>query len=88
MLKAVLNEAWKLAPFRVAVVHYELFAKARKDPHLVDKTLLISTLNGYAGKREPDICVFRPHVFGKTMDANMICAYYSKDCDPQMSSKE
>ena len=22
MLKAVLNEAWKLAPFRVAVVHY------------------------------------------------------------------
>ena len=26
MLKAVLNEAWKLAPFRVAVVHIELGA--------------------------------------------------------------
>ena len=27
MLKAVLNEAWKLAPFRVAVVHFYIYAQ-------------------------------------------------------------
>ena len=54
---------------------------SKKNKFYVDKSMLISILNE---KKESDgrfICVSRPRRFGKTMAANMIAAYYSKDCD-------
>ena len=47
----------------------------------VDKTMLISELNKFIDKRNKYICVSRPRRFGKTIAANMLCAYYSKNCD-------
>ena len=47
----------------------------------VDKTMLISKLNKFIDKNNKYICVSRPRRFGKTIAANMLCAYYSKGCD-------
>ncbi|MBQ3658338.1 MAG: AAA family ATPase [Bacteroidales bacterium] len=47
----------------------------------VDKTMLISELNKFIDKGNQYICVSRPRRFGKTIAANMLCAYYSKGCD-------
>ena len=47
----------------------------------VDKTMLISELNKFIDKGNQYICVSRPRRFGKTIAANMLCAYYSKNCD-------
>ena len=47
----------------------------------VDKTMLISELNKFIDKGNNYICVSRPRRFGKTIATNMMCAYYSKNCD-------
>ena len=51
------------------------------DEFYVDKSLLVKVLNTKLNKKDRFICVSRPRRFGKTMAANMIAAYYSKDCD-------
>lgn len=47
----------------------------------VDKTNMISFTNSRLGKEKRFICVSRPRRFGKTMAANMLAAYYGKNCD-------
>ncbi|MCC8102002.1 MAG: AAA family ATPase [Clostridiales bacterium] len=47
----------------------------------VDKSGLISFMNSLIGKPKPLVCFSRPRRFGKSYDANMICAYYDKSCD-------
>lgn len=47
----------------------------------VDKSLLIEKLNKALPTRDNYICVSRPRRFGKTCDADMLVAYYSKGCD-------
>lgn len=47
----------------------------------VDKTLAIGYLNSVVNTEQRYICVSRPRRFGKTMAANMICAYYDRSID-------
>ena len=47
----------------------------------VDKTELISVLNDYVETEQRFFCISRPRRFGKSVTANMLCAYYSKDTD-------
>jgi hypothetical protein len=47
----------------------------------VDKTEMISFINSKLGTLDKLICVSRPRRFGKSLAANMICAYYGKGCD-------
>lgn len=47
----------------------------------VDKSELIAVSNRRLGKENRFICVSRPRRFGKSMAANMLCAYYSRGCD-------
>lgn len=47
----------------------------------VDKTNMISFINNRLGKEKRFICVSRPRRFGKSMAANMLAAYYGKNCD-------
>ncbi|MDY3851142.1 MAG: AAA family ATPase, partial [Bullifex sp.] len=53
----------------------------RLNPYYVDKSMLIRELNAMIDVRDKLVCVSRPRRFGKTMAANMICAYYTKGCD-------
>lgn len=47
----------------------------------VDKTEMISYINGILGTTDKMMCVSRPRRFGKSFAAKMLCAYYDKSCD-------
>ena len=47
----------------------------------VDKTGLIGFMNARLGKEGRFVAVSRPRRFGKSVDANMLVAYYSRGCD-------
>lgn len=56
------------------------FQSVRKGLY-VDKTELISFINGTLGTKDKLICVSRPRRFGKSYATQMLCAYYDKSCD-------
>ncbi len=47
----------------------------------VDKSLLIEEINPYLDTGDNSICITRPRRFGKTYNANMLAAYYTKGLD-------
>ncbi|MBE6423604.1 AAA family ATPase [Succinivibrio dextrinosolvens] len=47
----------------------------------VDKSELIDILNNNIKTPQKYICISRPRRFGKSVTANMLCAYYSKNTD-------
>ena len=51
------------------------------DDIYVDKTGLIEYTNNRIGKRNRYVCVSRSRRFGKSMAAEMLAAYYGKECD-------
>ncbi|MCD7893249.1 MAG: ATP-binding protein [Erysipelotrichaceae bacterium] len=57
------------------------FQLLRNGNIFVDKSLMIETVNQYINIEDRFICVARPRRFGKSVDANMLVAYYSKGCD-------
>ena len=59
----------------------DAFAMAVRDDIYVDKTELIVRTNHRIGKRNRYICISRPRRFGKSMAAEMLAAYYGRDCD-------
>ncbi len=59
----------------------EQFKKAVSKTIYVDKSLLIDVVSNYAKDVNNSICVSRPRRFGKSTDADMLVAYYSKGCD-------
>lgn len=59
----------------------EAFAKSVNSNNYVDKTGLISYMNGQIGQEKNLIASSRPRRFGKTMAVRMLTAYYSKGCD-------
>lgn len=59
------------------------FQMARQSNIYVDKSKLITYLNGVIQTESRFICVSRPRRFGKSMAANMIAAYYDRTVDTQ-----
>ena len=57
------------------------FKKITRAEIYVDKTMMISVLNGFMETAREYVCVSRPRRFGKTIAGNMLSAYYSKGCD-------
>ena len=47
----------------------------------VDKSGLIAVVNETIGKKEKLSCISRARRFGKSMAAQMLCAYYDRSCD-------
>ena len=47
----------------------------------VDKSLIIHELNQLLNTEDAFVCVARPRRFGKSMAANMLAAYYSKNAN-------
>ncbi|MCM1221167.1 MAG: ATP-binding protein [Lachnospiraceae bacterium] len=58
------------------------FHSIRKSRY-VDKSQLISFVNGTLGTMEKLTCVSRPRRFGKSYAAKMLCAYYDKSCNSE-----
>ena len=59
------------------------FQVALNSPIYVDKTGLLEYTNSVLNTTEAYICNSRPRRFGKSYAANMLAAYYSKDCDSE-----
>jgi hypothetical protein len=47
----------------------------------VDKTGLIQYCNSVMDTAQEFICMSRPRRFGKSVTANMLAAYYDRECD-------
>ncbi len=60
---------------------FDGFMESLNDEIYVDKTEIIGILNGYIGTRHNFICITRPRRFGKSVTAEMLCAYYSQGVD-------
>ncbi|MCF0179162.1 MAG: AAA family ATPase [Bacteroidales bacterium] len=56
------------------------FSIARNSTY-IDKSGLISVINGTLFTEQCRSCVTRSRRFGKSMAANMLCAYYDRSCD-------
>ncbi|MBE6100591.1 MAG: AAA family ATPase [Selenomonas ruminantium] len=59
----------------------EAFEIAVQSDIYVDKTRMLAYLNSIIGKEQRFVCVSRPRRFGKSMAANMVSAYYSRQSD-------
>ena len=58
----------------------EGFATVRRGTY-VDKSGLIDIVNGTIDTKQKLTCISRPRRFGKSIAAQMLCAYYDKGCD-------
>ena len=61
----------------------DMFYKMVHSEIYVDKTGLIGYCNRVINTMQRYICVSRPRRFGKSMAANMLSAYYSRECDSE-----
>lgn len=59
----------------------KLFQKARNSKIYVDKSLLIEKVSGRIDTMDQYVCITRPRRFGKTVNANMLGAYYTRGVD-------
>lgn len=59
----------------------EMFQRTLNGRFYVDKTGLASFLNERIGTAEAFVCVSRPRRFGKSVDADMLVAYYTRGAD-------
>ena len=57
------------------------FKQAINSKIYIDKTGLISCTNEVINTLQKFVCVSRPRRFGKSMAANMLAAYYDRECD-------
>ena len=57
------------------------FEEAVNSEIYVDKTEMILYLNSVVKTKQKYVSVSRPRRFGKTMAADMICAYYDREAD-------
>lgn len=58
---------------------YALFKEAASGTYFIDKTGMIRELLSLVGQGNKYICVTRPRRFGKTMAANMLTSFFSKE---------
>ena len=58
-----------------------MFQRALNAQFYMDKSALISFMNRRLGTDSGYVAVSRPRRFGKSVDANMLVAYYSRGCD-------
>lgn len=59
----------------------QLFQKIVNSEIYVDKSLLIDKISSKIKTANQYICITRPRRFGKSVNANMLGAYYTKGCD-------
>ena len=58
-----------------------MLRQGRNSRVYVDKSGLLKYLDTVINTEQKYVCVSRPRRFGKTMAANMVCAYYDRTVD-------
>lgn len=59
----------------------DAFSRSCNSEIYVDKTGLIALTNKVIDTKQNCVCISRPRRFGKSMAAEMLVAYYGKECD-------
>lgn len=59
----------------------ENFKSAVRSEIYIDKTGLLEYTNSVIGTEQRYLCISRPRRFGKSIAADMLAAYYGKECD-------
>lgn len=59
----------------------DAFLREYNSPYFVDKSALLEDLIQSVDRTDNCVCITRPRRFGKTMAANMIASFFSKECD-------
>ena len=62
----------------------DTFSVISRSKMYVDKTGIVDFTNSFIGEIRPYIASSRPRRFGKTIAAETLAAYYSKDCDSEL----
>lgn len=62
-----------------------MFQRALNGNFYVDKTGLVSFMNERMGLDSGFVCMSRPRRFGKSVDADMLVAYYTRGADSRGS---
>lgn len=60
---------------------HTVFQKVLENDIYVDKTLMIEPVSKHLGKEKCFLCVTKPRRFGKSVNANMLAAFFSKAAD-------
>ncbi len=58
----------------------DVYAKEYNSPYFVDKSMMLKELIPRIGTSMNDICITRPRRFGKSVMANMIASFFSREC--------
>ncbi|MBO5069191.1 MAG: AAA family ATPase [Roseburia sp.] len=59
---------------------YAMYSKVYNSPYFSDKTAMLTEIIPRIETTENYICITRPRRFGKTVMANMLAAFFSKEC--------
>ncbi|MBQ7433552.1 MAG: AAA family ATPase [Lachnospiraceae bacterium] len=59
----------------------DAYAKEYNSPYFVDKSMMLKELIPRIGTSMNDICITRPRRFGKSVMANMIASFFSRECE-------
>ena len=66
----------------------QMFQRALDAQFYVDRTRLVVFMNECMGLDSGFVAISRPRRFGKSVDANMLVAYYSRGCDSRKQFEE
>lgn len=69
-------------------VPYVLFQETLKSEVYVDKSMMIEMISSKIRTGNKYVCITRPRRFGKTINANMLGAYYTKGYDSDCLFKD
>lgn len=60
---------------------YAMYSKVYNSPYFSDKSAMLTEIIPRIETAENYICITRPRRFGKTVMANMLASFFSKECD-------
>lgn len=79
--KYILSTGGNVVNYLNTDIPYILFQKALNSKIHVDKSMLIDKISAFIGTNTQYVCITRPRRFGKSVNAHMLGAYYTKDLD-------
>jgi len=72
---------WKMGDYLNTTAFRDAYLKVYNSPYFVDKSKLLGELIHSVDTSANCICITRPRRFGKSVAANMVASFFSKECD-------
>lgn len=66
-----------------SLIPFKAYSKEYNSPYFIDKSAILEDLTGRIQTSTNYVCITRPRRFGKSVMANMIAAYFSREGNPR-----